>query len=66
LRAGLAVEWLKLNPPNEPISLDAVKVLAKHGSGPRDEKGRFVQGDNVTLEERGTARAYLLAQLEGR
>src|SRR4051794_34787875 len=60
---ALAVEWLKLNPTTEPISLNAVLELGKHGGDRRSEKVKD-QGDNITLKERGTSRAYIIARLE--
>jgi hypothetical protein len=37
-------------------------VLRKHGGDRRSEKAKD-QGDNITLNERGTSRAYTLARL---
>jgi hypothetical protein len=70
-RRAMPPKGLRLNPPNEPISLDAVKVLAKHGDGPCDEKGRFIKrpvvarASSVQTQERAfllslTARALLI------
>ena len=56
----VAVEWLQLNPPDEPISLDGAitKALGKRG---RPKKGEE-KGCNATLK-RGTA-AHWLARLD--
>jgi hypothetical protein len=49
------VDWLKLNKPDEPIPLDVVRKLAKHG-GART-KGQK-QADNVSLKRGSHSRAY--------
>ena len=59
---AVAVEWLTLNPPAEPISLDVVKRLAAHGGDRRSEKARADQACNTRLKY-GT-RAYWLARLD--
>ena len=57
---NVAVEWLRLNPPKEPIPL---KVAVKLGKRGRPKKGEE-KGDNVTLNGRGNSRAYTLARLD--
>jgi hypothetical protein len=57
----LAVEWLTLNPPNEPIALDQAIKLAKHGG--KRTKGEK-QGVDNTLMRGSTNRAYILARLD--
>jgi hypothetical protein len=69
----IIVDWLELNPPGDPISLDGVKKkLADHG-GARAGAGRPKKGesrepgnqvDNVNLNKGGNARAYILARLD--
>jgi hypothetical protein len=59
----IAVQWLELNPPTQPISLQVVKFLANHG-GDRRSKKAMVQRDIVTLKtKRGNSREYVLARL---
>jgi hypothetical protein len=70
----VAVEWLKLNPPDEPISLPAVQEwVAAEWGGAREGAGRPKAGeqregnqaDNISLNkpEYGTSAAYTLARL---
>jgi hypothetical protein len=49
------------NPPNEPTSLDAVKVLAKHCGDRRSEKVR--DQPSTRRLKYGETRAYTLARL---
>lgn len=60
---GVAVEWLKLNPPKEPISLEQVKKLAGHGG---DRKSEKVKGQvrNTKLKPGTDTRDYILARLD--
>jgi hypothetical protein len=51
---NVAVEWLKLNPPDEPLPLDQAVKLGKRG---RPKKGEE-KGCNTTLK-RGTAHHWL-------
>jgi hypothetical protein len=62
---NIAVEWLKLNPPKEPISLEEAKKLGAHG-GDRGNQytGGKSQADNISLPEYGTSRAYILTRLD--
>ena len=60
----LAVEWLRLNPPDEPLPLDEAKELARKAQGPRDEKGRFIRSDNITSGKRGTSASYTKKRLK--
>jgi len=60
---ALAVEWLKLNPPKEPISLKAVLELGKHGGDRKSEKVKD-QGVANTLMRGSTNRAYIIARLD--
>jgi hypothetical protein len=55
---NVAVEWLRLNPPSEPLPLDQAVKLGKQG---RPKKGEE-KGCNTTLK-RGTA-AHWLARLD--
>ena len=59
--AAIAVEWLRLNPPKDPISLDQVVKLGKQG---RPKKGEE-KGGNATfsLSQRNT-KAHILARLD--
>jgi hypothetical protein len=56
---AIAVRWLELNPPNEPVSLDQAITLGKRG---RPKKGEEKHG-NAILKP-GTHRAYILARLD--
>jgi hypothetical protein len=58
----LAVDWLKINRPDEAIPKDVVVKLAKHGGDRRSEQARENQGSNPTLKKRG--RDYDLARLQ--
>jgi hypothetical protein len=67
---AIAVRWLELNPPNEPLSLDQAITLGKQGrvdDAPRNEAGRYLpqavnpKGSNTTI---GRGRAYILARLD--
>lgn len=55
---GVAVEWLTLNPPKEPISLERVTVLARHGTN------QHTRGDSITTSSIGRGRGYVLARLD--
>jgi hypothetical protein len=57
---NIAVEWLKLNPPDEPLPLDQAVKLGRRG---RPKKGEE-KGDVVTLKGRGNSSAYILARLD--
>jgi hypothetical protein len=62
---NVAVEWLKLNPPVEPITLDQAITLGKQAGRTddvRDEKGRYLPKDSNTTIGRGCA--YILARLD--
>jgi hypothetical protein len=43
---------------------NARAALGKHGGDRKSEEAKADQGDNITLKERGTAAAYLIARLE--
>ena len=55
---NLAVEWLKLNPPREPVPLDEAVRLGKHGIN------QHTRGDSNTTSSIGRGRAYTLARLD--
>lgn len=57
---SVALEWLRLNPPDQPVSFDTAIKLGKRGRPRNGEK----KGDNVTLKERGNSRIYILARLD--
>lgn len=61
---SIAVEWLKLNPPTEPIALKEAVRLGQQGGDRRSEKARADQGSNTTLKQPGRGRAYILARLD--
>jgi hypothetical protein len=63
----VAVEWLRLNPPNEPIALDAVLVLANQGA-PKGNRNAAKdkpenKADNVRFDY-GNSTSYTLARLD--
>jgi hypothetical protein len=69
----LAVDWLKINKPDEPIPIDVVQKAAQRAqeinaktpdlkAPHRPKKGDNSQND-ITLLERGTTAAYALARL---
>jgi hypothetical protein len=58
----IAVRWLQLNHPEEPIGLPKVLKLGKHG-GARKEKSADEQADRVSLKH-GNSSDYLAARLE--
>jgi hypothetical protein len=61
---AIAVRWLELNPPNEPLSLDQAVTLGKHG-GDRRSKAKADQVDIINLKHKGgTSRDYILARLD--
>jgi hypothetical protein len=70
----LALRGLELTDPDEAVGIDQAAVLGRHG-GAREGAGRPKagetrepkagnQGDNITLNNRGTSRDYLLARLD--
>jgi hypothetical protein len=59
----VAVEWLRLNPPADPISLDTVKSLAKWGQYGRSRPQNRV-GNAKSISAGGSTRAYTLARLD--
>ena len=63
---AVAVEWLRLNPPKEPLPLDTAIKLGKQEIGlgkPGPGRGHKT-GDNVTRLKRGNSRAYILKRLK--
>jgi hypothetical protein len=59
---SLVVEWLRLNPPNEPVSFDAAKAVLNANGG--DRRSAEFQVDNIKLKHKGgTDREYVLARL---
>ena len=60
----IAVRWLQLNHPEEPVGLPKVLKLGKHGGDRRSERFKTEnQSDRITLK-RGTDPTYLEARLE--
>src|SRR6266478_4403586 len=61
---NIAVQWLKLNPPDEPLPLDQAVKLGGHG-GDRKSKDRATdQLRNTNLKSGTDTRAYILARLD--
>jgi hypothetical protein len=58
----LAVRWLELNPPSEPISLDRTVKLAQHGVN-QHTAGLGIT-NSLPVSKGGSTRAYILARLE--
>lgn len=66
---SLAVEWLKLNPPNEPISLARAVELGQREIGIAGGKagpgrGKKTGGITARLSRSNGSRAYILARLD--
>ena len=66
---SLVLEWLKLNPPSEPIPLETAKSLAlkAHGGDRKSEKAKAVQVGNTNLKslsKGGLTATYTLARLD--
>lgn len=59
---AVAVEWLRLNPPDQPVSLTRAVTLGQQGGDRRSERAKADQGCITTLK-RGTA-DYTLARLD--
>ncbi len=64
----IAVEWLRLNPPDDPTPLERAKELGQRLIGIPGGKagpGRGKKtGDNITRLKRGTSHAYTVARLD--
>jgi hypothetical protein len=61
---ALAVQWLEINPPTEPISLQVVQFLARHGGDRRSERAKADQGGQSTLKPaQKNTKAHWLARL---
>jgi len=60
---SVAVEWLKLNPPAEPIALEQAVTLGKRGEFGRSRPKDRV-GNTKAISEGGSTRTYILARLE--
>jgi hypothetical protein len=63
----IAVDWLELNPPGDPISLDEVRRLAGReigisGGKPGPGRGKKTGSDTTRFSGRGTG--YILARLD--
>lgn len=59
---GVAVEWLRLNPPNDPVPLQEAILRSKAGRPPKDE----ANADSVRIKrnEHGNSRKVALARLD--
>lgn len=64
---NIALEWLRLNPPDEPLPLEQAIKFGRHGGDRRSLEMRNKitdQPDNVSLKGYGNSRAYMLARLD--
>jgi hypothetical protein len=68
---SIAVEWLRLNPPAEPIGIEPViqKALGQrkigiHGGEAGPGRGKKTVGNTNRLSAGGSTRAYILARLD--
>ena len=59
---AIAVRWLELNPPNEPVSLDQAVTLGEHGGDRKSEKVKDRVG-NARLKGNGSIER-ILARLD--
>lgn len=60
---AIAVRWLELNPPDEPLALEAAVKLGRHGGDRRSEKVRD-QVRDTKLKPSTDTKAYVLARLD--
>jgi hypothetical protein len=60
----IAVNWLEINKPKEPIPKDIVLKLAKQGGDGSNQYIRKSKGSNATLAPIGRGCDYILARLE--
>jgi hypothetical protein len=66
---NIAVEWLKLNPPNQPVALDQAVKLGKRGPPAGNQNASKNKVDNINFvsvpkTKGGTGRDYILARLQ--
>ena len=60
---AIAVRWLELNPPKEPVALEQAITLGRHGGDRKSEKVKD-QGGESTLKYIKNTKAHWLARLD--
>jgi hypothetical protein len=65
----LAIEWLKLNPPNKPVSLDyaVTQALGQRGAPAGNQNAAKNKGSNATFVpelKKNRGASYILARLD--